>query len=267
MLLFLDAKNLVYRSVLAAHDQHPVTIMLKQLAGLRQRYQDGIISAFWDTPRAQVWRRRLLPTYKDRPQSNPEIGEKIAKTSAICVELFDQMGFRQFRRDKMEADDLIYAAAVVAVPNQVIIVSGDSDLTQVSYRYDHVKVYHPAKQTELSRPDRDPVLLKSLIGDTTDVIPGYRGIGPKRAVGLLEPQALREFLDEQSWGVFTRNLMLTDLSLCPDLLVNQLYARKVFGAPTPKYDGEAALGILRQHRVFGAVTNFLGLVAVHDRDR
>jgi 5'-3' exonuclease len=79
-----------------------------------------------------------------------------------------------------------------------IVVSNDSDFTQLIQEYSHVKVWNPIKKEFLEAPiDYDYVTWKSLRGDGSDNIPGIPGVGDKIATDLvIDPDKLAKFLSE-----------------------------------------------------------------------
>lgn len=84
-----------------------------------------------------------------------------------------------------EADDTIYnliRRSSTAVP--WIVVSNDSDFTQLLQEFDHVKLYNPMKKVYVSSPSYDYILYKALKGDGSDNIPGIKGVGDKTAERL-----------------------------------------------------------------------------------
>ncbi len=112
------------------------------------------------------------------------------------------------RHPKHEADDLIYniiRRASTAVP--WIVLSTDSDFTQLLDEFTHVSVYNPTKREYVSRHECDYVTWKSLRGDACDNVPGIPGIGDVRATKLAsDPDALLElFKDKEIAEQFTLN--------------------------------------------------------------
>ena len=94
-----------------------------------------------------------------------------------------------------EADDLIasYAKKAVQAGYQVVIVSADKDLMQLMQGED-VIIFDPMKKRYLQTEDvikkfgvlPDKVTqVQSLMGDTTDNIPGVQGVGEKTAADLI----------------------------------------------------------------------------------
>ena len=236
MHMLIDARNTLYRAIYAVkadrrqdNKYHYITTLLRMYSSMINMYRPTSLSIFWDAPRKEVWRRALLPTYKDR-QSNHyfgDISEELRSTSDIAKQLFGVMSIRQFEREQMEADDLIYAAISLLHPNKSVVVSSDSDMIQIPYYFNSCTLYDPGKRREIVAPLVNPVWQKALIGDKSDCIDGYKGIGPKKSTKLLEShRSVKDYLDQQGYHILNRNLLLIDLSLCPKLLHNKMYCHK-----------------------------------------
>jgi 5'-3' exonuclease len=274
--LFIDARNVLYRAVYAsAVDQkyaikyHCMVIFLRQIVGWIQKYKPEKVHVFWDAPRITVWRKMVLSTYKDRPP-NPyieNIGDLLKVNTTVATDLLGVLNVRQYDRRQMEADDLIYAAAALFHPDKSVIVSTDSDLTQIPHIFSSSTVYDPQKMIEVETPKHHPAFMKALIGDKADVIQGYSGIGPKKAAMLLEnPKHLQEFLNVKGKETYSRNLLLTDLSLCPQLLANKLYVQKVSGQDVV-YDQTKVVELIKTNKIIGLDTEYADLIPAFSKLR
>jgi len=205
----------------------------------------------------------ILESYKDRSTSTyvEDISEDLYKTTNIANEFFKVMNVRQYSRRQMEADDLIYAATSYAHPRPSVIVSTDSDMIQIPFVYASSKVYNPKKQEETDIPEYNPVILKSLVGDKSDAIDGYYGIGPVKGQLLLsDPAGLERFLVANGRHTYKRNLLLIDLSLCPRLFLNRLYIQKVMSTPVC-FDKNAITALANKYKVVGFHGEFVNLTA------
>ncbi|HPU14585.1 MAG TPA: DNA polymerase I [Polymorphobacter sp.] len=140
---------------------------------------------------AKTFRNDLYPAYKANRPPAPEdlvpqfplIRDAVRAFSVPCI---DQPG--------VEADDIIasYALAALAEGFNVTVVSSDKDLMQLVQP--GLDIYDPMKNIRI---DREGVIEKfavppeqvgevlALMGDTSDNIPGVRGIGPKGAAELI----------------------------------------------------------------------------------
>lgn len=160
---------------------------------LRKEKVDGMAVAF-DVSR-ETFRKELYKDYKATREKAPE--EMTAQFPWI-KEITEALGIPILEREGFEADDLIAAATKRAEAKgfDVKIVTGDKDMLQLVS--DRVHVWDLGKKTgpveidpagvrELFGvgPDRIVDLL-GLMGDTSDNVPGVKGIGEKKARGLLE---------------------------------------------------------------------------------
>lgn len=132
--------------------------------------------------------------YEDYKANREEMPEDLVPQIPYLKQLTDLLGIP--RQDKLgfEADDIIGTLASVGRDHglEVVIVSGDKDFAQLVTP--QVTMYDTMKDV---RYDVDGVVAKwgvkpeqmidylSLVGDSSDNIPGVKGIGPKGAQKLL----------------------------------------------------------------------------------
>jgi len=272
--LLIDTRNALYRAIFAVKADrrntikyHYFTILLRQITSWANMYNPESINIFWDAPRTSVWRRKILPTYKDRTNSTyvEDISEDLFKTTAIAKEFFKVMNVRQFEKKTMEADDLIYSAVTMLHPQKTIVVSTDSDMIQIPFNYDSCTVYNPTKKEETKIPNVNPVVKKAIIGDKSDAIVGYYGIGDKKSQKMLEtPSKLQEFLQETGRDVYHRNLLLIDLSLNPKLLHNKLYVQRKMSKPV-EFDKKIINELVHKYKVNGILQEYADVIAPFEK--
>ena len=94
-------------------------------------------------------------------------------------------GLGSHRADGMEADDLvsIWAHEAREIQREFIVAGIDKDLLQIPGNH-----YNFNKRLHITMSDDDAftqLMLQCLTGDSTDNIPGIKGIGPKKAGGIL----------------------------------------------------------------------------------
>lgn len=153
----------------------------------------GIFVA-WDTLGVDTYRNRLWPPYQGGRIFDPEIVEQLNRLPDLCR----AFGFGVGKAAGYEADDVMASAAEkeVARGGSAYLLTTDKDSYQLVSA--DVTVLAPQRGTrELSRigphqvVERMGVLpvqvpdFKALSGDSSDKIPGIRGIGPKAAASLL----------------------------------------------------------------------------------
>lgn len=265
--LLIDARNALYRAIFASkaeryHKYHSILFLLRQIAGYIRQFEPDSVHIFWDAPRESVWRRKILTTYKDRTASSyvEDISADLKICTNIAQDIFRVLNCRQYNKDHMEADDLIYAAVTVMHPNTTIIVSSDSDMMQIPYMFNSSSVADPKTMLINAIPTHHPALMKSIVGDKSDHIDGYYGIGPKKGAMLLENYVhLQEFLDLKGRDIYIRNLLLTDLSLCPKLIANKLHIQQVLSEST-MFDKEELKNIIKKHKIYGLDGDYQNII-------
>lgn len=166
---------------------HGVATMLEKL--IREK-RPRWIGACFDTARA-TFRRELYPPYKAN-RTEPEEDLRVQfpyvrrLVAALEIPVLDREGF--------EADDILatLAARYETEGFDVVLVTGDKDLMQCVT--DRVSLYDPVKDLMIGReeviekfgvPPAEVAEVLGLMGDTSDNIPGVKGIGPKTASALV----------------------------------------------------------------------------------
>lgn len=265
--LLIDARNALYRSIYASKAErynryHSMTFLLRQIAAYIRQFSATEVHVFWDAPRESVWRRKILSTYKDRSSSQyvEDITTDLRECTEISQEMFKYLNFRQYSRKCMEADDLIYSAVAVMHPKRTIIVSSDSDMMQIPFLFSSNSVIDPKTMSINEVPEHNPSLMKALVGDKSDHIDGYYGIGPKKGAMLLENyNHLQEFLQLKGRDIYIRNLLLTDLSLCPKLMANKIYIQQVM-SENLQFDKEIVSEIVKKYKILGFSSEYSNII-------
>ncbi|MCX6829083.1 MAG: DNA polymerase I [candidate division Zixibacteria bacterium] len=188
------------------------------------------MAVVFDT-KAPTFRHRMYDEYKSTRAKMPE--ELVLQLPRIR-EAAEALNLPSLEMEGYEADDIIGTLAKEAEKRgmNVWIVSGDKDLFQLVSA--QVKMYNPQKGAlppeKLDRvgviakfgvPPEKVVDVLSLMGDSSDNVPGIPGIGPKTAISLInEFGSLEAVLKApekiKAKGVRTKiaeNIPLAELSL------------------------------------------------------
>jgi len=138
------------------------------------------------------FRNELYEQYKANRSEPPE---DLIPQFSLIDKLIQKMNFPTFSHDNYEADDIIGSACIQWKDqfDEIYIASGDKDLMQFvggnTKMLDTMKdkLYAPADVEEKMgiRPDQIVDYL-SIVGDSSDNIPGMKGIGAVGAVKLLK---------------------------------------------------------------------------------
>ena len=148
-------------------------------------------------------------TYKDYKGTRDKTPSELVEQFGYVRELLDSYGIKYEEHFDYEADDIIgsYAKLAEKAGLEVIIISGDKDLTQLAS--DNITIYYTRRGvTEVDHytPEfinekyglspEQIIDMKGLMGDKSDNIPGIAGIGEKTAIKLLaEYKTVENVLD------------------------------------------------------------------------
>lgn len=201
-LLLLDGFSLIYRSYWAfihnpvrnseGQNVSAVFGFFSTLISLLEKHKPDSFAVLMDSP-APTFRHRMFPEYKaNREKAPDDLHEQVP----IIKEFLDAMNLSVLAREGYEADDLMACAARIGSNEgyACYIISADKDLMQTVTADIHMLRPEKGEYVDIGpelvlekmgvRPDQIVDYL-SLIGDSSDNIPGVRGIGPKTAVTLL----------------------------------------------------------------------------------
>jgi 5'-3' exonuclease len=146
-----------------------------------------------------------------------------------------------------EADDVIAALADEASKRgeASVIVSNDSDFTQIVGRRELVSVWNPRMKSFVQQPDYDYVTWKSLRGDGSDNVQAVDGCTDKLAARLASDfDAMALWLDEKSerWDRYALNRFLIEFADPASVLPGIVSSWKTQG-----YDTKFCEETLKQH--------------------
>ncbi|MCA9397380.1 DNA polymerase I, partial [candidate division WWE3 bacterium] len=205
-LLLIDGHSLLHRAFhampqLTTSESKPIGAVFgfsKMLLSVFLDYSFDCVIVAWDTG-APTFRHEWYSEYK---QHRPETDESLRDQIPVAKEVAKAMGITQYSFEGYEADDIIGTAAHQLANDasgdwSVRILSSDHDLLQLVNDKVHVLATKSGISTLLEY-DEDAVFekyeltpkqiidLKGLMGDSSDNIPGVKGVGIKTATDLLK---------------------------------------------------------------------------------
>ncbi|MGT2911157.1 DNA polymerase I [Streptococcus cameli] len=207
-LLLIDGSSVAFRAFFALYNQidrfkspsglHTNAIYGFQLmlSHLLERVQPTHVLIAFDAGKT-TFRTDLFADYKaGRAKTPDEFREQLP----FIREMLDAMGIKHYQLAQYEADDIIGTldkmAETTEVPYDVVIVSGDKDLIQLTDENTVVEISKKGvAEFEAFTPDylmekmgitpTQFIDLKALMGDKSDNIPGVTKIGEKTGLKLL----------------------------------------------------------------------------------
>lgn len=239
---------------------------------MKEEQPDHIAAAF--DLKAPTFRHKMYDGYKATRHAMPE---DLAKQMPIIRTLLREMGIPVLEIEGYEADDIIGTLSRIAKEqnSDCVIMTGDRDSFQlvndrVSVRLASNKedvFYTPDKIREVYGVEPLQMLeVKALMGDSSDNIPGVKGIGEKTALSLIQKygtvKAIYEQLDtldvtktvktKLESGKDSAELSRTLGEICLTAPVSENLTDYVPKAP----DNAAVKGILQELEMFSTIKKF-----------
>ena len=182
---------------------------------LEEHNHDKVI-IMWDGELNSSSRKLIYPQYKaNRIQTdNDDHYESYLTQRGRVKEYLEEIFIRQVEVDNNEADDLIAYYCQIAKDEQIIIFSGDKDLTQLIS--ETVTIYSPVSKqyykngdmitlNKVEIPHYNVAVCKIFVGDKSDNIDGIQGLGEKTLVKLF-PEMLSKSCTIEEILVNARNI-------------------------------------------------------------
>ena len=320
-ILLIDGMNTLIRSFSLLKAMNPTGThvggfvgFLRSLGYVTRIFDPTRVIVVWDGKGGSGNRQNINPNYKAQ-RANSRITHwglydtKEEETEALIGQLFrvqdylDCLPIHQLMIEKLEADDIIAFLSKRASGSQVkkvTIVSSDKDFLQLVD--ETVEVYAPIKKKTFTKSnviDEIKVLpenyniVKALLGDSSDNLPGVKGLGIKTILSewksfTYDPNAsLQDVWDhcetqmelEKPKKIFAKILhsfdKVSDNFTMMDLHQTQLdekeieYVTEIMKSPIPDLQTGAFLHLLDQDKIEGItkntdtwLENFRGLTTV-----
>ena len=162
----------------------------RMLQSLQNAKKPDFIAVCFDS-KEKTFRHEKFAAYK---ATRPDVDDDLISQLELAEELVKALGLPTSKAPGFEADDLLATLARKGVKQglRVILVTGDKDAFQLVD--DDIQVWNEAKQKFFDaeavfekmqvRPDQIIDYL-TIVGDSSDNVPGVKGIGAKGAAKLL----------------------------------------------------------------------------------
>lgn len=198
----IDASSFIFRAYYAVRPlsnkqglpTNAVFGFAQMILSVLEQMKPTHIAFVYDTKHPS-FRKEMYAEYKANRGVMPE---DLSPQIPYIKKFVEALGLPAFERPGFEADDVIATLAERAAhlskeEAEVCIVSSDKDLMQLVnshiYLYDTMKSQRYGEAEVKEKLGVPPKLVPDylgLVGDSSDNIPGVKGIGPKGATGLLE---------------------------------------------------------------------------------
>lgn len=244
-ILLIDGNNILHQSFhkfskLKSTDGKPsgaIFGFFKSLHMYVERFNPDDIYVTFDNGHSSL-RDSLLPNYKGHRVNLSYDRESLYKQKVVILSILRILRIKYlFDKNKLtdyEGDDLLaYLYFKVLSPeNLITIVSSDKDFNQLLLN-DRIKIFNPRKEGYIRKTNckevfgyepHETVDYLCLVGDSSDDIPGYPGIGEKKARKFLDTYgSIKNYLSggqcipgddkhQKMLEIYERNKKLIDLN-------------------------------------------------------
>lgn len=193
---------------------------------------------------SESWRKDIYPEYKANRAAKREQSvvnfdiffPVVEKFFTDIAEAFKNIPF--IKIPQCEADDIIAVITKNYRNWDIINVSSDKDFYQL-FKYPTYRQYNGIEHSFITglNPEKE-LMLKIITGDKGDNVPGLkRGIGPKRALKILDEDLDKWIKDENLQEAYERNMKLISFNCIPanieNIIINTVNSL-TFGQPDSK---------------------------------
>ena len=209
-ILILDGYNLFYRARYSGMNKGEFSTIFNFFRGLRplvEKFKPSQVDLVLEgVPKKRL---EILSEYKGQRTYHNKDNFLDQRRSIVDI-LKNNFPINLIRHPDYECDDVIgyLSKKYEKSGKEVIVVSSDTDFIQLIN--ENIKLYNPVKKEYVQEKIFNYVFWKALVGDSSDNILGFKGIGNKTALKLLENKNLfEEFLEKKdNKEKFNKNVSL-----------------------------------------------------------
>lgn len=197
-LYLIDGSSFLYRAYYGLRPMHtpqgmPVQAVFgfcRMIKKIIDTFKPEYCALVWDS-KGKTTRHEMFEEYKATRQAPPS---DLFEQKEFIIDFADAIGLKQEQKTGIEADDLMFSLAKEARERgeTVVFVTSDKDMGQAldaqTLMYDSFKdvmIDIPAFEAKMGFSVEKLPFYFALVGDTSDNIPGVKGIGDKGATELV----------------------------------------------------------------------------------
>lgn len=202
-LFLIDGSSFLYRAYYGLKPLHTSTgipvqavySFCRMIKKMIDMYAPEYMVLVWDS-KGKTTRHEIFPAYKATRQAPPS---DLFDQKEYIVTFADLVHLHQVEKVGIEADDLMYSLALEwmgkSSENEVVFVTLDKDMGQALTLGEHIYLLDAFKEEFFDRaalekkigfPIEQIPFYFALLGDSSDNIPGVKGIGKKTAEDLVK---------------------------------------------------------------------------------
>lgn len=188
-------------------------------------YKDTVLC--WEGEHSTSWRKEIWPPYKEnRKRDDPNYTKWVGVLMEKSYEFLSLFHTKCLKVPYCEGDDCIYQACKYYTEKgeQVKIISSDKDLSQIMNFFDGVSQYNPRNKENVVR-NENILLEKAFIGDPSDNIKAFKGLGPKTFAKMMEDKEFyAKKMTPENQQLYDTVIKIIDLREFPQKYQNDIKA-------------------------------------------
>jgi len=188
-------------------------------------YKDTVLC--WEGEHSTSWRKEIWPPYKEnRKRDDPNYTKWVGVLMEKSYEFLSLFHTKCLKVPYCEGDDCIYQACkyYTEKDEQVKIISSDKDLSQIMNFFDGVSQYNPRSKENVVR-NENILLEKAFIGDPSDNIKAFKGLGPKTFAKMMEDKEFyAKKMTPENQQLYDTVIKIIDLREFPQKYQNDIKA-------------------------------------------
>jgi 5'-3' exonuclease len=222
VILGIDGSNLAFRYLSIPNPTYPPLVaMMNDISMLSRKTNAVEIFIAWEGVRSRNPRRQIFPDYKSNRDNQDRAKDYRIKDIKKQIEKFDHhvgkvLPVRQLRIDFLEADDglALMAKHYYNKSDEYVIILSSTDQDYYQLINDRVFIWNSKRKQLVTKIDmlrefglvnpENFAWFKAIGGDTSDNIPGIKGVGPKTCQKLFAD--ILHSLDRWTWDDVRKRL-------------------------------------------------------------
>jgi DNA polymerase-1 len=197
-IFLIDGSSFLYRAYYSLRPLHtPKGVAVQAVYGfcrmikkVLDTFNPEYIAIVWDS-KGKTTRHTMFEAYKATRQAPPS---DLFEQKGLILDFAKLIGFPQIAQQGIEADDIMYSIAQEQKKegNKIVFITSDKDMAQALD--ENVVIFDPFKDEFIDKakfeekkgfPVEKLPFYFAILGDTSDNIPGVKGIGEKGATELV----------------------------------------------------------------------------------
>lgn len=197
-------------------------MLIRKIMDYITSYKDVVLC--YEGEHSTTWRKKIFPPYKENRKKDDPNYKWVGSLMEKSKEFFKNFHTKILAVPYCEGDDCIYATCKYYSEKgeQVKIISNDKDLSQNMIFFEGVSQFNPIKKCNVEKND-NLLLEKAIVGDPSDNIKAFSGIGPKTFEKMINDQTVwNKKMTPEKLEILDNIMKIIDLRKYPEEYQNAI---------------------------------------------